>query len=73
MDFVTIENGEIKLIEAKSSSTAPLTKNQKKAHPQIEQTGGTVKGNKGDKVGLPNGTHIPPRKVEVVRPNKLED
>ena len=43
MDFVSIKDGELKLTEAKSSTTASLTSNQKKAHPQIEQSGGTIK------------------------------
>jgi hypothetical protein len=52
--------------EFKSSATAPLTPNQRKAFPEIEQTGATVVG-KG-KPGWPGGTQIPPTKVEVVRP-----
>ena len=43
MDIVSIKDGELKLTEAKSSTTASLTSNQKKAHPQIEQSGGTIK------------------------------
>ncbi|HWR33874.1 MAG TPA: RHS repeat-associated core domain-containing protein [Chitinophagaceae bacterium] len=62
------ETGTIKLREAKASETAPLTKNQKSAHPSIAQSGGTVVG-KG-KPGFPGGTPIPPTKVEVVRPKK---
>ena len=73
MDFVSIEDGNIKLTEAKSSATAPLTQNQRTAHPQIEQYGGTIKGNNGNSVGLPNGTDIPPTKVDIVRPNNLVD
>ena len=42
------------------------------AHPQIEQYGGTIKGNNGNNIGLPNGTEIPP-KVDVVRPNNLTE
>ena len=48
-------DGKVTLTEAKGSQTAPLTPNQKKAHPQIEQSGGTVRGNKGSSIGLPNG------------------
>ena len=73
MDFVSVEDGNIKLTEAKSSTTAPLTPNQKTAHPQIEQYGGTIKGNNGSNIGLPSGTEIPPTKVDVVRPNNLTD
>jgi len=59
------QDGTIKLREAKASSTAPLTKNQKAAHPSIQQSGGVVVG-KG-KPGFPGGTKIPPTKVEIVR------
>jgi filamentous hemagglutinin len=51
--------------EAKASQTAPLTKNQKAAHPSIEKSGGTVVG-KG-KPGYEGGTKIPRTKVNVVR------
>lgn len=60
MDFVSIEDGNIKLTEAKSSATAPLTPNQKTAHPQIEQYGGTIKGNS---IGLPNEKKRLQRKI----------
>jgi hypothetical protein len=59
-------SGKIKLTEAKSSQTAPLTKNQKSAFPSIEQKGGTVAG-KG-KPGFEGETKIPPTKVDIVRP-----
>lgn len=58
------------LTEAKSSPTAPLTKNQKKAFPEIEQSGATVVGQ--GKPGYPAGTKIPPTKVDIVRPKKKE-
>lgn len=64
-------NGEVKLIEAKSSKTAPLTKNQKVSFPQIENSGGTIKGNNGVEIGLPPEASIPPTKVEVIRPEDL--
>jgi uncharacterized protein RhaS with RHS repeats len=73
VDFVQKNDGKVTLTEAKGSQTAPLTSNQKKAHPQIEQSGGTVKGNKGTIVGLPNGEKIPPTKVEIIRPKDLEN
>lgn len=45
-----------------------MTKNQKKAFPQIEITGGEIVGNgKGTFTG---GTKIPPTSVELVRPKK---
>jgi RHS repeat-associated protein len=58
--------GAVRLTEAKSSGTAPLTKNQKAAFPEIEQSGATVLG-KG-KPGFDGGTAIPPTKVDIVRP-----
>lgn len=67
MDVVSKgDSGQVKLQEAKSSATAPLTPNQAAAHPEIQQSGGTVVG-KG-KPGYPGGTQIPPTKVDVVRP-----
>ncbi|WP_406844821.1 DUF6443 domain-containing protein [Flavobacterium soyae] len=68
-DFVTVDaEGTIGITEAKSSATAPLTKNQKSAFPQIELGGGTIIGNNGNSIGLPAGTQIPPTQVNVVRP-----
>jgi hypothetical protein len=61
-------DGTIECVECKSSETAPLTKNQKKAFPEIEQTGATVVG-KG-KPGFEGGSSIPPTKVKIVRPHK---
>jgi hypothetical protein len=68
VDFVQNKGGQVSLTEAKGSATAPLTKNQKSAHPQISESGGTVRGNKGQDIGLPAGTKIPPTNVEIVRP-----
>jgi filamentous hemagglutinin len=62
----TNSNGQIALTEAKSSSTAPLTGNQKVAFPSIAQNGGVVVGN--GKPGYPGGTVIPPTQVNIVRP-----
>jgi RHS repeat-associated protein len=71
MDVVSTKpSGEVRLQEAKSSAEAPLTKNQKIAHPEIEKSGATVVG-KG-KPGYPGGTKIPPTKVEVVRPEQKQ-
>jgi hypothetical protein len=67
VDFVSTNNsGQISLTEAKSSSTAPLTKNQKSAYPSIAQNGGVVVGS--GKPGYPGGTVIPPTQVNIVRP-----
>jgi len=71
-DYVQNKDGKITLTEAKSSENASLTKNQERAFPQIETSGGTVKGNKGNEIGLPAETKIPPTKVEVIRPSDLE-
>ena len=60
------QTGQLKITEAKSSHTAPLTKNKKQAFPEIEKSGATVVG-KG-KEPYTGGTQIPPTKVEVVRP-----
>ena len=65
VDFAGKTGTKIKLTEAKSSSTAPLTKNQKIAYPEIAQSGGEVVG-KG-KSGFPGGTKIPPTKVDIMR------
>ncbi len=72
VDFVQSSEGKITLLEAKSSQKAPLTSNQKKAYPQIEKAGGTVKGKKGTVVGLPHEQRIPPTKVEIIRPEDLK-
>ncbi len=67
VDVVSTNNGNINLTEAKSSSTAPLTKNQKEGYPLIEKNGGTIVGQ--GKPGYEGGTKIGPTKVDVIRPN----
>ncbi len=62
------ENGDyvIKIVEFKSSKTARLTKNQKKAFPAIVESGGVIVGIGKD--GFEGGTIIPPgTTIEVVR------
>lgn len=60
-------NGSITCTECKASATAPLTKNQRTAFPEIEQTGGVVVGQ--GKPGFPGGTEIPPGTVvNIIRP-----
>jgi hypothetical protein len=59
-------NGDIACVECKASETAPLTRNQKRAFPEIEHSGGRIVG-KG-KPGFPGGTEIPPTRVEILRP-----
>ncbi|MGE5329369.1 MAG: pre-toxin TG domain-containing protein [Deltaproteobacteria bacterium] len=70
LDLLGIDKkaGDVKITESKSSLTAPLTKNQKKAFPEIEQKGATVVG-KG-KPPFKGGTKIPPTKVDIVRPKE---
>lgn len=58
--------GQVVLTEAKSSATAPLTRAQAAAHPEIAQSGATVAG-KG-KPPYVGGTQIPPTEVKIVRP-----
>ncbi len=58
--------GKVKLTEDKSSSKAPLTKNQKIAFPEIKQSGAVVVG-KG-KAPYVGGTTIPATGVDIVRP-----
>lgn len=58
-------NGNIVCIECKASSSAPLTKNQKSAFPEMKKGGGTVVG-KG-KPSFPGGTILPPTDVIILR------
>ncbi len=69
LDFIGSDKEKgVVCIECKSSETAPLTKNQKIAFPEIEKTGATVVGNgKGD---FTAGVKIPAVKVKIVRPTK---
>lgn len=72
VDNISRKDGKIKLTDAKSSATAQHTKNQKAGYPLIEQKGGKVVGNKGKDAGYPNGTVIPPTKVDIIRPNDIK-
>jgi hypothetical protein len=63
--------GEVTCVECKASETAPLTRNQTSAHPEIERGGATVVGE--GKKGFEGGTAIPSGKVRVIRPSNLED
>jgi len=64
-------SGSTTCIECKASATAPLTKNQKAAFPEIEVSGATVVGQ--GKPGFPGGTQIPPTKVQIIRPHNLKE
>ncbi|MEZ5692012.1 MAG: hypothetical protein R3D71_10175 [Rickettsiales bacterium] len=64
-------DGKVKCTECKSSETAPLTKNQKLAFPDIEKNGAVIVG-KG-KPGFEGGTVIPPTKIDIIRPKDSED
>lgn len=67
VDIVTRNaNGDPVCTECKASETAPLTKNQKAAFPEIQRSGATVVGQ--GKPGFPGGTRIPPQTVKIVRP-----
>ena len=60
------DTGKVEILEYKSSDTAPLTPNQRKAFPYLEQNGGTIVGDgKGIFTG---GETISPTRVEVERP-----
>lgn len=67
LDFLTQDplTGEIGCVECKASPTAPLTPNQTAAFPEIEQSGGTIRG--AGKPGFPGGTQIPPTSVQIIR------
>ncbi len=59
--------GKVVVNEFKSSATAPLTKNQKLAFPEIYEKGATVVG-KGKGI-FTGGYQVPPgTKVEIIRP-----
>jgi filamentous hemagglutinin len=67
VDFVTRDaSGKISCVECKSSGTAPLTKNQARAFPEIAGTGATVVGR--GKPGFSGGSLIPPAHVKIRRP-----
>ncbi|MBZ2205927.1 RHS repeat domain-containing protein [Massilia soli] len=67
MDIVARDAaGAVKCTECKATLSAPLTANQKIAHPEILQSGGVVVG--AGKPGFPGGTVIPAQIVDVVRP-----
>jgi RHS repeat-associated protein len=70
LDNLSMKDGKIALTDAKSSATAPLTKNQKPGYPAIEKSGGVVVGDKGASQGYPAGTVIPPTKVDIRRPQQ---
>jgi filamentous hemagglutinin len=59
-------DGNIVCTECKASQSAPLTKNQAAAFPEIEKSGAVVVGD--GKPGFPGGTQIPPTKVDIIRP-----
>ena len=65
LDFVIKENGIDICIECKSSATAPLTKNQKIAFPEIKEKGAIVISS--DKEGYPKGTLIQPTEIKIER------
>ncbi len=66
MDIVGTRGDQVRCVECKSSSTAPLTPGQTAAHPHIGAQGAVVMGN--GQPNLPGQTQIPPTPVEVRRP-----
>lgn len=58
------------LMDAKASSTAPLTPNQTVGYPLLGQYGGVVVGKAGGSY-YPAGTVIPPTQVQIIRPTNL--
>ncbi|MGE8359564.1 hypothetical protein [Pseudomonas sp.] len=60
------ETKAISIQEYKSSETAPLTKNQEAAFPQIEEGGGEIVG-KGKGI-FTGGTKVPPTTIQIIRP-----
>jgi hypothetical protein len=72
IDFVTRdpETGAMECVECKASDTAPLSRGQKPAFPEIERSGGIIVG-KG-KPGFPGGTDIPAGEVRVIRNPKKD-
>jgi len=65
-DFLSRDqNGNVKVTEAKGSQDAPLTPNQTKGFPEIEQSGGTVVG--AGQTWLSGRYHHSPTPVDIVR------
>lgn len=63
-DFLTIDHRKkIGCVECKAGKSARLSKKQKRAFPQIAKGGALIV--KGGTPDFPNGTRIPPTKVEV--------
>lgn len=64
--------GGLQIREFKASATAPLTGNQTVALPLIEQYGGAVRSMKGADLNLPQGTVLPPVRVQIIRQNQFQ-
>ncbi|MGG6195213.1 hemagglutinin repeat-containing protein [Pantoea allii] len=72
VDIMTRDgNGGLSCIECKSSSTAPLTQNQKIGYPDLEKNGGIIVG--AGKPGFEGGTKIPPTQVIIIRPESKRE
>lgn len=67
---INSETGDFSMYDAKSSETAPLTRNQRAGYPLIGQYGGVVVGNNGNP-HYPAGTVLPPTNVQIVRPSNF--
>jgi RHS repeat-associated protein len=62
--------GKFRLLDAKATAKAPLTKLERAQYPNIEKFGGEIVGRPGASV-FPGGTVVPPTTVEIVRQNEL--
>lgn len=72
LDNVSTRDGKTVLSEAKSSNSAPLTKNQGDGFPLIEKFGGVIVGKNGERFGYKAGDVVPVQKVEIIRPNDIK-
>ena len=59
-----------RVVEAKSSSSATLTRNQKRYFPVFGRNGGVVRGANGGSA-FPAGSRLPASNVQVIRPTNL--
>ncbi|MDN8602296.1 RHS repeat-associated core domain-containing protein [Citrobacter sp. S2-9] len=64
-DVITSPNSPIKLVDAKASTTAPFTKNQKLGYPLLSQNGGIIES------GPLAGTTIGPTSVSRIDPTTI--
>ena len=58
------KTGEITCIECKFGETARLSKKQRKAYPEVQESGAVIKGRRDESI-FPGGTKIPAKAVEI--------